>query len=121
MLAIGINEEPLDPDFEIALAKVADGGMPEVRDIGDSGVSRKTDDVEMKGDELRSPPRQPSEEEKKCEEIEMRPPPVYDLFAETLSTQNELFREDQLAKIANGEDAHIDDPDLMAKRQALGK
>ena len=56
----------------------------------------------------------------KPREIEMRAPPA-GIFAETLATEKELFREEQLAKIGNGEDAHIDDPDLMSKKQALGK
>lgn len=66
------------------------------------------------------PPTEPAGEERKSQEIELRPG-VSDLFAATLSSQAELFREDQLAKIANGEDAHIDDPELMSKKQALGK
>ena len=54
-------------------------------------------------------------EQPKPREIEMRAPPA-GIFAETLATEKDLFREEQLAKINNGEDAHIDDPDLMSKK-----
>ena len=81
-------------------------------DSAQQRATAPTEDIEMQAEAVN--------EQTKPKEIEMRAPPA-GIFAETLATERELFREEQLAKIGNGEDAHIDDPDLMSKKQALGK